>query len=171
MKNLILGIYLLSTSFAFAQDVVNEKYQGTRTSNGEICILEHRQLDYSFPELFISLHSPESESLPFPDAHLLEAMGLDLQTYQAIMYGDATLSAEASKGVYSYKIDASSSNSGRTISIKGLSIPDGNRASIAKIVLQGKQIESVSISKQARTIFGGWKTVFQDTCQSMSKVN
>lgn len=170
MKKSILTASLLAFSItSFATDIRNEELQGVRNSNGEICILAHQQLDYAYPELLISFHSATNESWKVADAGLLEAMGLDFQTYKKVLYGNDNVSTTTSKGTYNYTINASSSGATRTVTLQGISNIDGNRASTGTIILKNNQVESVSIAKQAKSIFGRWKTIFQDTCSSITK--
>lgn len=162
---LIIPIFFLAST-AMAAEVTNEYFEGKRISNGLTCVLAHRQLDYAYPELFISLHSPETENLPVADAALLETMGLDYSTYKALLYGKTPVVAKATKGSYSYELNASSEGQKRTVKIHGISNPDQNRISDGEIILINNQIVKVSISKQAKTWFGSWQKIFQDQCDS-----
>jgi hypothetical protein len=170
MKKLLFATTLLVLSISsFSADIVNEKMQGIRNSNGEVCVLAHRQLEYAPAELFVSFHSASDETWKMPDAGLLEAMGLDFATYKKVLYGNVDISATASAGSYNYSIKSSSTGLDRTVSINGLSSVDGNRASLGTIVIRKGFVQSVTITKQAKTIFGNWKNVFQDTCSSITK--
>lgn len=177
MKNLFLGLSLLVVSTtAFSKDILNERFEGMRESNGQVCVLEHRQLQYSYPELFISFHSNDNESFKLPDAGLLEAMGIDYPVYKLILYGTENVSINANKGIYDYTIKAStisnpSLGSVRTIEIEGVSNASGGIISSGTIVLVNSVVESISISKQTKNFFSGWKTVFSDSCHSISKGN
>ncbi len=169
MKKILLSLSLLAVSTAAFSDVLNEHFQGVRESNGQVCVLEHRQLQYSYPELFISFHSTESESFKLRDAGLLEAMGIDYPVYKLTLYGTESVSISANKGVYDYTINASTNGSTRTIKIEGVSNVGGGVISSGTIILNNNVVESISISKQTKSFFGGWKTVFSDSCHSISK--
>jgi hypothetical protein len=170
MKKLLFATALLALSVSsFSADVVNEKMQGVRSSNGEVCVLAHRQLEYAPGELFVSFHASSDESWKTPDAGLLEAMGLDFATYKKVLYSNDDVSATASAGSYNYSIKASSDGADRTVSISGLSVPDANRASLGMINIRHGLVQSVTLTKQAKTIFGNWKNIFQDTCSSITK--
>lgn len=161
----------MTLSNVFAKDLVNESMQGIRKSTGEECVLAHRQLDYSYPELFISFHSQESERFKVRDAGLLEAEGLDYPVYKLLLYGNENVTVEANKGIYNYTIQASTKDNTRTVKIEGVSNTGANVISSGIIVLRNNEVESITITKQEKSFFGGWKVIFQDTCNSITKNN
>jgi hypothetical protein len=44
---------------AIAGDILSEAWQGKHAPTGELCRLQHRNLEFSYPELFVSIPTTE----------------------------------------------------------------------------------------------------------------
>lgn len=161
---------LMVSSISFAQDlsqsVLNHRLTGKTINSNNECVLEHRQLSYSYPELFISatLSEQESEETDSTDAGLVEVKALTLDEYQNLLFGTENISIEATKGLYNYRVEAiQKSQDTRIVTIQGTN-SENTRSSTSVIKIKNNKVETITIEKQRSSWFSGWKKVFSTSC-------
>lgn len=172
MKRLLLvfvSSWSLFVQAGIFNDIVNEQFQGRRGSNGEVCLLSHRSLEYGPQQIFMSFYSGQNEVFPFADAGLVEASVVNYETFQSLMYGISDINVAANDGIYKYEVSAKNKGGKRVITIKGYSKETRNRLTTATITVSGRDLESILIAKSANT-FWGWRTVFSDSCLQMKRI-
>lgn len=172
MKQLLMAVLLGCSLFSYAgifNDVINEHFEGRRKSNGEVCVLSHRNLEYGPQQIYISFHGGKNEVFAFADAGLVEASVVTYETFQSLMYGQSDISIAANNSIYDYTISSTNKDGKRVITIKGSSKETRNRYTTATVTLVGRNIESISIAKSANT-FWGWRNAFSDTCIEMKRI-
>lgn len=182
VKNLV-GIMVLSLfgNLAQADDVINDAWTGIRADmKNKRCRIQHRQLDYSKPEMFISFQLADDETYPDADTGLVSAQDISLQDYRKLMNlgNPATLSANFGH-IYTYVVTAQNLNANsRQILIEGINNEKTRKTSV-KIInsleSSNMKIKEISMVKShlSTGLFGGktWKEIFSDKCINLKNEN
>lgn len=173
--SLLLGAPLASQAaknndFDDDQDVINEMFVGQRRGHSDICQVGHRKASYGYPEIFISFHTKNDDEFVHADSGLLEAFGVEYNTYQKLLYSTVPVDLVVDKVAYRYSIEGRSFGNKRIVTLKGITITDENRRSDGEIELINDQIETVTIRKYSRTLLNHWSKTFEDSCSSFKKL-
>lgn len=170
MKKSLFLITMLTLSFnAFSKDIRNDRFEGLRKSNNAQCVIEHRELDGSPPDLLISLRPVNGENTSAgPDTFMIDIFKLDYANFKKIFYGNSSVNLKI-KDLYDFTITASSQGAVRTVNIVGNPLNGSSKTSLGQVVLRNGVVESASIEKRVKGLFGV-KTAFKDSCHSFVKI-
>jgi hypothetical protein len=168
MKSMLLVSFLILSVNSFAADVYNESLNGLRRLNNGKCRLEHRALEYSHPELFVTFPMIEGEERSQADAGLVQAQGIDFETYKKILYSAEKVDMKTQKGAYLYTITAlGNPQFARLIELRGTSTENSRRTNDLVISVLRNKVYTMTLVQTLAGRLWGETVTFSDTCQNL----
>ncbi len=161
-------------------DKVSESWEapspkGDSGDSEDKCRLQHRELEYSYPELIVSIPTSEAEREGDAFAGLSQIQGMSHDEFKQLLFGETDTQWSGSKGLFTYEGKASGSRSSgsRLVTFTGVPKPDreGDKP-VRKVVLEIEVIKdriSVKVTHLRKGWFG-WKEVYSGSCGDLEKV-
>jgi hypothetical protein len=190
MRRLVFTVLLslcgLCPFEAFSGDLVSEAWEAPKPPTSENCRLQHRELEFSWPELFVGIPLLDGEENGDAFSGLGQVQGLDFETYQRLLFGSVDAQWQGGKGVFAYSATATGAvtqSKDRRVIFTGLAAPDANgenprrKVEITLVVKKGTQNEKPIQEIQAyvrhskKGPFGVWLVVYEGQCSGLKKVS